>query len=64
MGRRSHTLCLVESPGGKGENHMTDAALLTMIAVLGSVWGGFVSLLILAFRRESRKTTDQQSSDA
>mgnify|MGYP006918527915 CR=1 FL=1 len=43
---------------------MTDAALLTMIAVLGSVWGGFVSLLILAFRRESRKTTDQQSSDA
>jgi hypothetical protein len=42
---------------------MTDTALFTMLAVLGSVWGGFAVLLVFALRRESRKSTKPQSSD-
>lgn len=31
---------------------MSGAALVAMLSICGFVWGGFVALLILAFRRE------------
>lgn len=42
---------------------MTEQAFLTMLAVLGSVWGGFSLLLLYALRRESRKSKTQQKPD-
>jgi hypothetical protein len=39
---------------------MTDQALFTMLLVLGTVWGGFVLLLLYALRRESQKTSQQE----
>lgn len=36
---------------------MTDQAIITMLIVLGGVWGGFALLLTYALRRESRKRT-------
>lgn len=41
---------------------MQPSTWITMIAVLGIVWGGFVFLLVLALRRESRK--DAAAGDA
>ncbi len=40
---------------------MTDHALITMLVVLGTVWGGFLLLLARALRRESRKKSQQSS---
>ncbi len=34
---------------------MTENAVFTMVIVLSLVWGGFISLLGYAMRRESRK---------
>ncbi len=35
---------------------MTGGALITMILILGIVWGGFMLLLIYALRREAGKS--------
>lgn len=35
---------------------MTTAAVITMVAICGVIWGGFAALLIRALRREGRKT--------
>lgn len=40
---------------------MTDQALITMLTILGTVWGGFLLLLGYALRREARKNSEQQS---
>lgn len=37
---------------------MTIATWITMILVLGFVWGGFALVLSSAVRKESRKTLD------
>jgi len=36
---------------------MTVSALITMVIVLGIVWGGFLIVLILAVSREKNKNT-------
>ena len=41
---------------------MTDSALITMLLVLGSVWGGFILLLTYAFRRESQKSRREEKT--
>lgn len=38
---------------------MTESAIMTMIAVLGTIWGGFLFLLVFALRSESRKSKEQ-----
>lgn len=35
---------------------MSSIAWLTMIVLLGVVWGGFVTCLIIALHKEKRKT--------
>ena len=35
---------------------MSDGAIITMILILGIVWGGFLLLLIYALRREAGKS--------
>lgn len=42
---------------------MNDQAFVTMIVVLGLVWGGFAALLAYALRRERRKRADRNSQD-
>lgn len=37
---------------------MTDAAWVTMAAVCGYVWGGALTLLAIALRREGRRPRD------
>ena len=39
---------------------MTEHAIMTMVAVLGTIWGGFFILLVFALRSESRKTKEQK----
>ena len=34
---------------------MSGTAIATMIVICGLVWGGLASLVVYAFRRESRK---------
>lgn len=34
---------------------MSDSSFITMLVVLGLVWGGFATLLVHAFRRERYK---------
>ncbi len=43
---------------------MTDQAFITMIIVLGGVWGGFALLLTFALRRESRKRAHDEGKSA
>jgi uncharacterized protein involved in exopolysaccharide biosynthesis len=38
---------------------MEPATLVTMIVILGIVWGGFAGLLITALRKESRKPAEK-----
>ncbi len=40
---------------------MSTTALVTMIAVLTIVWGGFLAALTLAIRKEARNRTNVQS---
>jgi preprotein translocase subunit SecG len=40
---------------------MTEHAIVTMIAVVGTVWGGFCILLAFALRSESRKSSEQET---
>ena len=35
---------------------MSGLAQVVMLVVCGTVWGGFLSLLVFAFRRESSKS--------
>lgn len=42
---------------------MNDQAFVTMIVVLGLVWGGFAALLTYAFLRERRKRADRNPQD-
>ena len=37
---------------------MTSTGIITMIAVLAFVWGGFALLVVTAVRKERRKTQD------
>jgi Flp pilus assembly protein protease CpaA len=37
---------------------MNGTAILTMVLICGLVWGGFVTLVILALRRERAKGKD------
>lgn len=37
---------------------MSGAALTTMVAICGLVWGGFVALLVRAVRRERIRTRE------
>ena len=37
---------------------MTSTGIITMIAVLAFVWGGFALLVVTAVRKERRKTHD------
>ena len=37
---------------------MTSAGIITMVAVLAFVWGGFALLVITAVRKERAKTKD------
>lgn len=39
---------------------MTDQATITMLLLLGAVWGGFLFLLGYALRREAHKKSEQQ----
>jgi hypothetical protein len=38
---------------------MNSAAILTFGIVAGIVWGGFVVIVVTAFRKESRKTRQE-----
>lgn len=38
---------------------MSGLAWTVMAVICGTVWGGFVSLLVFALRRESAKTGDR-----
>lgn len=38
---------------------MTDHAFITMLAVLGTVWGGFILLLVHALRQEAGKSSSK-----
>jgi hypothetical protein len=35
---------------------MNSAAIATFVVIAGLVWGGFLLIIITAFRKESRKT--------
>ena len=35
---------------------MNAAAIITMIVIAGFVWGGFITIVAVALRRESTKT--------
>jgi hypothetical protein len=37
---------------------MTREAILTFVVIAGLVWGGFLLIIITAFRKESRKTDE------
>lgn len=43
---------------------MSTKTVLTMVAVLGFVWGGFLLILVTAFRKERRKGRDEPSRAA
>ena len=38
---------------------MDPGAWITFVVIAGSVWGGFVFLVALAFRKESGKSDDE-----
>ncbi len=37
---------------------MTNSTWITMIVVMGGVWGGFASVLLTAVRKESGKSSE------
>lgn len=39
---------------------MTSATWMTMIVITGFVWGGFILVVVTAFRKESSKGPDQE----
>ena len=43
--------------GGEG-SHMTTATWVTMVLVMGFIWGGFALALLTAVRKESGKRAD------
>lgn len=43
---------------------MNDQAFVTMLVVLGIVWGGFAALLIYALRRERSKRSSDETDSA
>ena len=40
---------------------MTSLAVVTMLVICGTVWGGFAALVVRAVRRESAKVRDRGS---
>jgi hypothetical protein len=40
---------------------MNTIALVTMIAVLTTIWGGFLTALVLALRKETRDPSKSQT---
>ena len=45
-------------PPPSGEAPMTNSTWITMIVVMGGVWGGFASVLLTAVRKESGKSSE------
>ncbi len=43
---------------------MSTAAIVTMIVIAGFVWGGFILILIAAFRKERAKDADTPTQPA
>lgn len=43
---------------------MTGAAWITFVVVAGFVWGGFMTLVVMALRKERRKLQQSQTSDS
>ncbi len=42
---------------------MTTTAIVTMILICGLIWGGFVTILVYAIRREGRKRMTSAEED-